>query len=116
MPKISTLRRPSDVRGAARQEHAAAERQQVGVDDPGQVGLREAEVLLDGRQRHVHDRGVEHDHERGEADHAQGEPAAVAFEELASGQPCQMRRLVTCFFIGRESADFRRLEKLLRTS
>ena len=36
-----------DVRVTAGQQHAAAEGQQVGVDEPGQVGLRKPEVLLD---------------------------------------------------------------------
>ena len=34
---------------AAGQQQEAAERDQVGVDDPGQVGLREVQVALDRR-------------------------------------------------------------------
>ena len=48
----------------AAQQQEAAEGQQVGVDDPGQRGLGEAEVLADRGQRHVHDRRVEDDHQR----------------------------------------------------
>ena len=47
---------------------------QVAVDHPGQAGLGKTKVSLHVRQRHVHDRGVEHDHELPEADHDQGQP------------------------------------------
>ena len=38
------------------EQQQAAERDQVRVDDPGEVALREAEVVLDRGQRDVHDR------------------------------------------------------------
>ena len=47
----------------AAQQQEAAEGQQVGVHDPGERGLGEAEVVPDRRQRDVHDRRVEHDHQ-----------------------------------------------------
>ena len=47
---------PDQVPGAAGQQEQAAVGDQVGVDDPGQVGLAEVQVPLDRRQRHVHDR------------------------------------------------------------
>ena len=58
------------------QQQEAAERDQVGVDDPGQVGLRDVQVALDGRQRDVDDRAVERVHEHRQADDAECDPAA----------------------------------------
>ena len=46
------------------EQQEAAEGEQIGVHDPGERGLREAEVLPDRRQRDVHDRRVEDDHQR----------------------------------------------------
>ena len=45
------------------QQQQAAEGDQVGVDDPGEARLREAEVGLDRGQGDVHDRRVEDDHQ-----------------------------------------------------
>ena len=59
---------------AAQQEHA--ERQRVAVHDPLELGDRDAEVLADGRQGHVHDRVVEHDHEEAERNGEQRPPLA----------------------------------------
>ena len=50
---------------------------QVRVDDPGQLRLAEPEVRLDRRQGHVHDRGVEHDHQLPEADDDAGLSSGV---------------------------------------
>ena len=58
-----------------RQQHEAAVGDEVGVDDPGQVGLAEVQVPLDRRQGDVHDRRVEHDHQLAEADDDEGDPA-----------------------------------------
>jgi hypothetical protein len=68
---------PEDVpeTAAGRQQHREGER--VAVDDPFQAGERGAEVALDRRQRHVHDRVVEHDHEQREAHRAERPPLAV---------------------------------------
>ena len=52
-----------EVSEPSRQQEQPAEGDQVGVDDPGQARLREAEVLLDRGQRDVHDRRVEDDHQ-----------------------------------------------------
>ena len=60
----------------AREQQEAAEGEQVGVDHPGQRGLREAEVGADRGQRDVHDALVEHDHQVAEAEHVEREPAA----------------------------------------
>jgi hypothetical protein len=57
------------------QQQQPAEGDQVGVDDPGQVGLGEAEAVLDRGQRDIHDRPVEDDHQHPRAEHVEGEPA-----------------------------------------
>ena len=65
---------PEQVAGAAAEQQEAAEDERVGVDDPLEVRLREAEVFLDRRQRDVHDRRVEDDHELREADEDEDQP------------------------------------------
>ena len=62
------------------QQQEAAERQQIGVHDPGQRRRREAEVVPDRGQRHVHDRRVEHDHEAAEAEDDECVPAGAAVQ------------------------------------
>ena len=59
---------PEQVRGLPADEQEAAEREEVRVGDPRQRALGEVEVLLDGRQRDVHDRVVHEQHELPEAD------------------------------------------------
>ena len=60
----------------AAQQERAAEEDRVGGDHPLQALLREVQVVLDRRQRDVHHRDVEDDHElRGGGDR-QDEPAA----------------------------------------
>ena len=54
---------PDQVAQPADQQQQPAERDQVRVDDPGQRRLREVQVGLDRRQRDVHDRLVEDDHQ-----------------------------------------------------
>ena len=61
----------------AREQQEAAERDQVGVDDPGQARLREAQVLLNRGQGDVDDRRVEHDHQHSAAEHVQRQPAVL---------------------------------------
>jgi hypothetical protein len=51
------------VGSAPAEQEQPAEGERVGGHHPLQVGEGEAEVGLDRRQRHVHDRNVEHDHE-----------------------------------------------------
>jgi hypothetical protein len=65
--------------GAAAEQQEAGERERVGVDDPGERRGREAEVVRDRRQRDVHDRHVEDDHELREAadDERQGRSPLV---------------------------------------
>ena len=66
---------PVEVAKPSAEHQAAAEGQQVRVDDPRQRAVGESEVLLDRRQRDVHDRLVEDDHQRAEAQHRQRDPS-----------------------------------------
>ena len=75
-----------EVTQSAGQEEEAAEGDEVGVDDPGQAGLAEAQALLDVGEGHVDDGTVEGVHEHGQADDDQGYPApAVARGVLFQG-------------------------------
>ena len=65
--------RAEQVAEAAAQEQEPAEGQEVRVHDPCQRGLREAEIVADRRQRDVHDRRVEDDHQVAQAEHVQSE-------------------------------------------
>ncbi len=85
---------PDDVTEAPSQEQEAAEGQQVGVHDPRERLLREAEVLPDRRERHADDGHVEHDHQVAQAEDDQREPAGAvvgdghrlgSFREFTSG-------------------------------
>ena len=73
-----------EVAEPAAEQQEAAEGQQVGVDDPRERGLREAEVVPDRRQRDVHDRRVEHDHQVAEAEDDQRDRAALSMLMSAS--------------------------------
>ncbi len=54
---------PADeVTKPAGDQQEAAVTDHVGVDDPGEVGLAEVQVVLDDRQRDVHHTGVKNDH------------------------------------------------------
>ena len=66
---------PDEVAEPSGEEQQAAEGDEERVDDPGQVGLAEVEVALDRRQRDVHDRDVEDDHQLCEAHDDEGNPA-----------------------------------------
>ena len=61
----------------ASQKQQAGEGDQIGVDDPGQAGLREAEIALDGRQRNVDDGLIENGHKETE-DHNAGDNPFVS--------------------------------------
>ena len=54
---------PEQVAGAPAEQQQPAEGERVGVDDPFQVGTGKVQRVLDVRQRHVDDGGIEHDHE-----------------------------------------------------
>ncbi len=66
---------PDQVAEPPGQQQQAAERDQVGVDGPGEARVREAEVVLDVGQRDVHDGHVENDHQHARAEHVEGQPA-----------------------------------------
>ena len=71
---------PEEVAEPTAEQQEAAEGQQIGVDDPRERLLREAEIVADRRQGDVHDRGIEHDHQVAEAEHVEGEPAGALVE------------------------------------
>ena len=66
---------PEQVGHPAAEEEHAPEEDRVGGDHPLQALLREVQVGPDRRQRDVHDRDVEDDHELRGDDHRQREPA-----------------------------------------
>ena len=78
------------VAGATAEQEEAAEHERVRIDDPLEVGLAQAEVLLDGREGDVHDRRVEDDHELCEADQDEDHPGIRAVT-LAHAAPCVKR-------------------------
>src|SRR5205823_376400 len=67
---------------AEQQEAAVGEH--VGVHDPDERGLREAQAFPDRRQGDVHDRRVEHDHQLAGAKDVEREPAGSLAHLLAS--------------------------------
>jgi hypothetical protein len=74
----------------AGEKQEPAERDQVGVHDPCQARLGEAEVLLHVGEGDVHDRHVEHDHQHPDAEDDQRGPAG------AVGGGC---RVVRCHLV-----------------
>ena len=68
---------PEPVAQLAAEQDQGGEHQDVGVHRPLQVLRGGLQLLLDRRQRHVHDRVVEHDHEQGEAHRKQRPPLVV---------------------------------------
>ena len=66
---------------------SAANDEDVGVDRPLEVLRRRVQRALDRRQRHVHDRVVEHDHEQGEAHGEQRPPLVVRVIGRSSRTP-----------------------------
>ena len=96
-PVRKTRRWPIRSPSAAGQQEQAAEGDQVGVDDPGEVALAEAEVVLDGGQRDVHDRGVEHDHQHADAQHVERDPARAVLVVCAWPWRC---RCVVIWVVG----------------
>jgi hypothetical protein len=59
---------PEQVGQRAGGQEESGERQRVGVDRPLKIGKRRVERLLNVRQRDVHDRQVEQEHEDAGAD------------------------------------------------
>lgn len=66
------------------EEQQAAEGQSIGVDDPLKIGVGEAQVSADRRQRDVDDGHVEHNHQLAQADDKQRKAGA------------RIRRMVIC--------------------
>ena len=85
-PTRKTFLRPMRSPSRPAKQERAGERDQIGVDHPGQRGLREVQVALDGRQRHVHDRLVEDVHQHREADDDQRDPAPAVVHEGSEGR------------------------------
>jgi hypothetical protein len=66
----------------APEQQEAAERQRVGGDDPLPVVGGEVKCPLGRRERDVHDRRVQHDHELGDAQEREDRPSAGAGSEV----------------------------------
>jgi hypothetical protein len=62
------------------EEQEPAVREDVRVHDPRERCLGEAEIGADRRQRHVHDRRVEHDHQVPQAEDVERQPACSSVE------------------------------------
>ena len=77
------------------EQQQAAEGDQVGVDDPGEVRLREAEIVLDRGQGDVHDRLVEDDHQHPDAEDDEGDPTGAAARVRALGTVNRVRARLT---------------------
>ena len=81
---------PEHVREPPAEQQEAAEDEGVRADDPLQALLREPEIDLDRRQRDVHDRDVQDDHELDGAEQPQREPLLVCVSKppwLSSASP-----------------------------
>ena len=74
---------PEQIGDPAAEQQRPAEENRVGGDHPLQVRLREAEIRLDRRQRDVHDRDVENDHELGGDDERQCTPAPFVLRDFS---------------------------------
>jgi len=66
---------------AAKQQESARG-QQVRVHHPGQRAFGEVQAFADRRQRDIHDRHIEHDHQHAQAQHGQREPAFALMSSL----------------------------------
>jgi len=60
---------------APTEQQESAKRERVPADHPFQGTRREAEGLLDGRERYVHDRHVQHNHQVRDAEYGESLPA-----------------------------------------
>ena len=78
---------PEHVGELAAGEHEDGEAERVAGDDPFELSHVDPEVALDGREGHVHDGVVEHDHEEGERHRRQCPPLPVFLRE----DPCLHR-------------------------
>ena len=69
---------PEQVGGAAAEEEQASEDERVAGDRPADVGAAELKVFREARQRDVHGRDVEDDHQLGDEQDEQEDAAALA--------------------------------------
>ena len=74
-----------EVGEAAAEQQQAAEGERVGGDDPLALAVGEAEVGLRGGEGDVHDGGVEHHHQLGEADDGERHPVTAVASGWAGG-------------------------------
>ena len=72
----------------AAEQNQRRKHEDVRVDDPLQAALRRVQILLDRRQRDVHDGVVEHDHEQREAHRKQRQPHAAIAVWMLLGWRC----------------------------
>ncbi len=88
---------PAEVVGElSAREHERRERQRIGDDDPLELRLIGIERPLNGRQRDVHDRVVEHDHEQPEGDGHERPPLAIlSREEVCRDSRSHRRKLAS---------------------
>ena len=87
MPNDEDPPAPEQVAGPPAEQQQPAEGERVGVDHPFQVGTGKVQRVLDVRQRHVHDRGVEHHHQLRGGDHREREPEPPRRRRLPDGRP-----------------------------
>src|SRR5216683_3346745 len=66
---------PVEIAQPAAEQQEAAEGEHVCVHDPYERGLGEGQIIPDRRQRNVHDRRVENDHQDAGAEHIECPPA-----------------------------------------
>ena len=74
---------PEEVGELAAGDQQRCEDERVGGDDPFELRDRDVQVLLDRRQRDVHDGVVQHDHEEAEGDRGERPPLLVLLGEDA---------------------------------
>jgi hypothetical protein len=77
------------------EEQETAEGEQIGVHDPRERFLGEAEILADRGERDVHDCPVEDDHQIAQAQDEQGKPAAAAFHGHRTAQRLRLGSIPT---------------------
>ena len=104
---------PKEVAEPTAEQKEPAESEQVGVHDPRERLLREAEIHPGRRQRDPDDRHVEDDHEFTQAEDQEREPAPVADTVSALGPEPRVLSFTVCVYIHRSLswlyfADLRR--------
>src|SRR6266536_1220734 len=87
-PLVARPQASEQVGQLAAGQHQHRKGEEVAVDDPLERGDADVEVALDRRQRDVHDRVVEHDHEQPEGDGDERPPLAMLVVEEAGENPC----------------------------